>query len=123
MAQERVQRLDVGKKWLGDFLINEIDKKVSSGTCKEGNLRNHCIKLTDLIIWPLISEGTSPNTLEHLQIEFTDPQIKPDLSVPTDGRIRKITEILNDKFGNELVKRLNLSLVEEKVRSVPKIKS
>jgi len=122
MAQERVQRLDLGRKWVGEFLVNEIKKRMSSGTHTEGDARNHCIKLTDLIIWPLVSEETPPDTLEHLQIEFADPQTKTNLAEPIDGRIRRITEILTDKFGGELVKHLKLSLVEEKIRCFSKIK-
>jgi hypothetical protein len=118
MKNEREQKS--GKSWISSFIVSAIDQALQSSRPKGQETRGgHCINLTDMIIAPLVIENIPIETLERLKVEFVKPDNGTGVAEQTDGDLYRIKETLTAEFGNEVVRRLKLSIEEENVRTLP----
>jgi len=120
MNHERDNKQKCGKSWIGSFIVSAIDqtlrlKQPDNQKATDG----HCVNLIDLIITPLVIEKIPIETLEHLKLEFTQPIKRSGASGQISKDLQKINEVLTAEFGSEVIKRLRLSIVEEKIRTFP----
>jgi len=115
MKSEREQKL--GRSWIGSFIVSAIDQALQSDKPKGRETHGgHCINLTDMIIAPLVIENIPVETLEHLKIEFISPNNEAETVEQADRGLRQIKEVLTIEFGEEVLRRLKLSIEKESVR-------
>jgi hypothetical protein len=108
------------KSWIGPFIVATIDELLLSRKPKGQETHGgHCINLTDMIIAPLVIEKVPEELLEHLKIEFVVPKSEGETAEDTDENLRQINELLTTEFGWEVLRRLKLSIEEEKVQRLP----
>lgn len=120
MKNERDREQKSGKSWIGPFIVSAIDRTLrSKQSNNQGSSDRHCVSLTDLIITPLVIEKVPNEILEHLKLEFVLPADKDEPAEQNDEDLLRIKQVLTAEFGNEVIKRLKLSLVKERVRNFP----
>lgn len=120
MKNERDCEQKSGKSWIGPFIVSAIDQTLRSK--RSNNQRasdGHCVSLTDLIISPLVIEKVPVEILEHLRLEFVPPVVKDESYKQNGEDLLQIKKVLTAEFGNEVIRRLKLSIVKEKVRNFP----
>ena len=120
MGTEHCRDQKQGRSWIGSFVISAIDQSLRSrlpGECESPE--SHCVKLIDMIIAPLILEKVPYETLEHLKVEFVPPKKNLETNRKLSQDLMHIGDVLSAEFGCEVVKRLRLSLSENKIRSLP----
>lgn len=120
MKNEHDREQKWGKSWISSFVVSAIDQTL--GSKNVGNQEatgGHCVNLIDLILTPLVIEKIPVETLEHLKLEFVAPVGKKEMTEEISKDLYHIKEVLTTEFGDEVVRRLKLSIVEEKVRNFP----
>ncbi|MCX6704897.1 MAG: hypothetical protein NT162_00985 [Candidatus Woesebacteria bacterium] len=120
MSTEQGGRHTGDHNWLGDFMIEAIDRAVQREQLgKIMTSERYRIKLVDMILAPLIIKRVPFETLEHLDIKFVAPEAPDATTINTDPAISRINEILDSFLGHEVTIRLRLSLNNDRVRTFP----
>lgn len=106
-----------GRSWVSDYIACTIDQLL----CKTGlkdreRLANNCTKM---LIASLVLKDVDWETIEHLNMEFVSPKDESDVPKNLDESLRPVLEILTTEFGHEVTRRINLSIGNEKIRTIP----
>jgi hypothetical protein len=118
MKNERTPGQGRGKSWIGPFIASAIDQELLTKQPKDHLTHTgHCVNLMDLIIAPLVLEKMPNDVLDYLKIDFMSPK-ENNFTTGLNKDLDHIRETLITEFGEEVVRRLKLSMSNEKVRTL-----
>lgn len=120
MNSEREHEQKWGKSIIGPYIVFEIDSILRTNRSKEPAKPGPRFRSTiNMIISQLVIDKVPFETLEHLKVSFRSPE-ESVLRLPSErAELKMIKEVLSVELGQEVVKRLELSIEEAKVRTLP----
>jgi hypothetical protein len=118
MDHEREHELKWGRSFVGPFIFFVIDSFLQTDPTKP--IKGRVADVVNMIVAQLVIDNVPPETLEHLKVNFVRPESQNGPPVLESEDLLEIREILSTEFGQEVVKRINLSLDEKRVRTLPR---
>ena len=115
MISERENEYRFGKSWISQYLVASIDTVLITPETKAREILSK--NYANMLIAQLATDNVSFDILEHLKIEFI--KAKKDNDSPNGNEVlRPIEEILITEFGHEVTRRVNLSISDNKIRTL-----
>lgn len=108
-----------GKSLIGPFIYFEINSILETTPSKRP-VKGRVADTINMIVAQLVIDKVPFETLEHLRVNFTKPVDSAETITPADQNLEGIKKILGEEFGREVVRRLELSIEKEKVRTLPR---